>query len=293
MAQQTQIATVLEYYSRWLDRFPTVEALAQADSETVHEYWAGLGYYRRAALMHQTARIVAEKGWPTTAQELQKLPGIGAYTSAAIASICFGEPVALADVNVARVFSRVEMCADTANALLEKSRTWSSKLMEEASPGDWNQAMMELGALVCKPVRGDGLLAQLERCQTCPLSTLCKAFQNNVVNQFPKAAPKPSKIEIKVYLGICLRDGKVGLCTPSRWWKGLMQFPELKEPEGQYLGSYPATITHHKITFEAYLVESHEAIETWESLEYARLPSPLRRIANDLKVRIERAPAIH
>ena len=154
MLQQTRVAAVIGYYQRFVQRFPTVESLASASEADVLAQWSGLGYYRRARMLLAAAHvIVAEYGGqlPRTASELRKLPGIGRYTAAAIASIAFGEPVAVVDGNVERVLSRVEGL--TLGSSTQQSAYWdrAQQWLSRKRPGDFNQAMMELGATVCLP----------------------------------------------------------------------------------------------------------------------------------------------
>jgi A/G-specific adenine glycosylase len=166
MLQQTRVNAVLEHYRKFLERFPKIENLAAAREASVLASWSGLGYYRRARMMHAAAKKVVKEydgEFPANEQDLRTLPGIGRYTAAAIASIAFGEPTAVVDGNVERVLQRlsgksvnVEQLWESANAVLDQKR-----------PGDFNQAMMELGATVCLP-RGP-------LCTVCPIFTLCRA----------------------------------------------------------------------------------------------------------------------
>ena len=161
MLQQTQVARVVPRYRRFLDRFPTVESLASAPRSTVLAEWSGLGYNTRAVRLHEAARVVARDGWPRSAAELRELPGIGPYTAAAVASFAFGEKVAAVDTNVRRVLSRWaggdlsgrDLAAHAAAAL------------DHDDPATWNQAMMELGATVCRP--------RDPNCAECPASSWC------------------------------------------------------------------------------------------------------------------------
>ncbi len=164
MLQQTRVAAVLDHYARWMQRFPTVQDLARAREQSVLAMWSGLGYYHRARRLHRAAKVIARERngeFPRTAKVWQKLPGIGRYTAAAIASIAFGEAVAVVDGNVERVLGRVlgrpvggEEAWRQAEALLDRIR-----------PGDFNQAMMELGATVCTP--------RAPQCLLCPLYKGC------------------------------------------------------------------------------------------------------------------------
>ena len=165
MLQQTRVAAVIDYYQRFLRRFPTVEALSNARLASVLAVWSGLGYYRRARMLHEAARKIAREYhgvFPQTAEGLRELPGIGRYTSAAVASIAFGEPVAVVDGNVERVLQRIS------GKVLSETELWlgAEELLSATRPGDFNQAMMELGATVCLP--------RQPKCDACPVFALCR-----------------------------------------------------------------------------------------------------------------------
>lgn len=180
MLQQTRVAAVIEHYGRFMKRFPTLQDLAAATEDQVLACWSGLGYYRRARLLHKAAKFVAVQlggQLPSTAAELRTLPGVGEYTAAAIASIGFGEPVACVDGNVERVLSRVNGWAEK-NGSVSKVRADAARLLEPKRPGDFNQAMMELGATVCLP-RGP-------RCAECPVRELCKTQGEHPVTERKK-----------------------------------------------------------------------------------------------------------
>jgi len=185
MLQQTRVAAVMDHYARFLRRFPTVQSLAAAREPSVLAAWSGLGYYHRARRMHQAAKIIArdrQGSFPRTAEEWSKLPGIGRYTAAAIASIAFGEPVAVVDGNVERVIERLlgwkrrilarRDQAPTKSAVAtarSREAAWeqAEALLDRRRPGDFNQAMMELGATICTP--------RAPKCLFCPLNSFCKA----------------------------------------------------------------------------------------------------------------------
>src|SRR6516165_5008012 len=163
MLQQTRVAAVLGHYGRFMLRFPTVQSLAAARESSVLGVWSGLGYYHRARRMHQAAKLVARAGsFPRTAEAWRELPGIGRYTAAAIASIAFAEPVAVVDGNVERVLNRVFGCVAGREAPWQQAEA----LLDRARPGDFNQAMMELGATICTP--------RAPQCLLCPLKTWCE-----------------------------------------------------------------------------------------------------------------------
>ncbi len=158
MSQQTQITRVVPAYERFLARFPTPSDLARADLAAVIRTWDGLGYQRRAVNLWRTAAIVAEDGWPRTVAGLKVLPGVGAYTAAAVACFAFGEPVATVDTNLRRVVGRW-----IGRPLSSDDRI--DPLVDQADPGGWNQAVMDLGAALCRPAAPD--------CQRCPVSAWC------------------------------------------------------------------------------------------------------------------------
>jgi len=186
MLQQTTVATVTPRFQRFVERWPTVEALAGAPDEEVLGEWAGLGYYARARNLIACARSVARRGgFPETAAGLRELPGIGAYTSAAIAAIAFGEKAAAVDTNVQRVVARLFMLANPSRDQVERL---TLDLMPAERPGDFVQAMMDLGATICRP--------RNPRCRECPLSGDCAAFASGNPDAFPEKRermPRPHR----------------------------------------------------------------------------------------------------
>ena len=182
MLQQTTVATVIGYFERFLERFPDVRALARADEAAVLRLWAGLGYYSRARNLHRAAKAVVEEHagrFPRTLQGLRSLPGVGRYTAAAVASIAFGLPAELVDGNVIRVYARLfALRGDPRSpALQEKVWTLAAEHLDHGRPGDWNQALMELGATVCSPVGPE--------CGRCPLSKSCLARKRGLQDSIP------------------------------------------------------------------------------------------------------------
>lgn len=183
MLQQTQVKTVVPYYERFMARFPTVDELAAADIEDVLAHWSGLGYYRRARQLHAAAiEVVARGGFPSTAEGLESLPGIGPYTAAAVASMAFDEVVPVLDGNVERVLCRRLAIEEDAKRAPVRRRLLAAAadLLHSRRPGDSNQAMMELGALVCRP--------QQPSCTTCPLRNGCRGRELG-----PERFPVPRK----------------------------------------------------------------------------------------------------
>jgi A/G-specific adenine glycosylase len=203
MLQQTRVATVIDYYGRFVTRFPDVHSLAKASEEEVLQLWSGLGYYRRARLLHAGARAVVERhggSFPATRAELEALPGIGPYTAGAIASLAFDAPEPLVDGNVERVFARLfRIEAAQASAELRR-RSWelARVLCPEQGAGAWNEALMELGALICTP--------REPRCELCPLAAVCEALHSGRAKELPlpRQRPEPFAVELEV---LCARAG--------------------------------------------------------------------------------------
>jgi A/G-specific adenine glycosylase len=199
MLQQTRVAVVEDRYKKFTAQFPTVERLARAREQTVLAAWSGLGYYRRARNLHAAAKQIAKSdSFPPTAEALRELPGIGRYTANAVASIAFGEPVAVVDGNVKRVLQRVT------GRELSEDQYWQTAgaLLAAESPGDFNQAMMELGAVVCVP--GNPL------CMACPVIELCATRGAHA--QSERAARRKAVLEYS----LCLKDGSVLLQQRSQ-----------------------------------------------------------------------------
>lgn len=186
MLQQTQVATVLPYFKRWLTVFPNFAVLASASEDQVIKQWEGLGYYSRARRLHQLAKQVVQ--WEpisTQVEDWQKLPGVGAYTAAAITSIAFGTPVAAVDGNVIRILSRLtasELTFKNSSAAVKALTPLAQELLDVEKPGAHNQAMMELGATVC--------FRQKPLCIVCPVLKFCQAGRQGKAECFPKLAPK-------------------------------------------------------------------------------------------------------
>ena len=187
MLQQTRVETVVPYFERFLSRYPTVEHLAEAPLEGVLAEWSGLGYYRRARMLHAAARaVVADHAamFPRTAAVLRSLPGIGRYTAGAIASIAWGERAALVDGNVARVIARLHAITEDPTRGPGHAKVWAiaESLVPADSPGDFNQALMELGATVCTP--------RTPSCPSCPLQNVCVARAHGLEQELPRIAAK-------------------------------------------------------------------------------------------------------
>lgn len=192
MLQQTRVETVIPYYERFLEHFPSVTALAEAPVDEVLARWSGLGYYRRARQLHAAAQVVVAGGgeMPVSAAELERLPGIGSYTAAAVASIAFGEVVAVLDGNVERVISRLLASeADAKKTSVRRGLAASAaRLLDPRRPGDGNQALMELGATVCTPTR--------PRCGECPLAAGCRGLAAGDPERYPPARVRRAPVRL-------------------------------------------------------------------------------------------------
>jgi A/G-specific adenine glycosylase len=205
MLQQTQVDRVVPRYEAFVEAFPTLDALAAASEDDVLEKWSGLGYYRRARLLHRLARDVVDGSGrlPDSAAELMKLPGVGPYTAAAVASLAFGEPVPVVDGNVTRVAARLlAMGGDPRNANgRRRIGDWVRSQMTEAEPGTVNEALMELGATVCLPSEPG--------CVGCPLSSDCRARAEGAPERFPPPRKRRAPVDLEWVAACCVdRSGR-------------------------------------------------------------------------------------
>lgn len=293
MLQQTTVAAVLPYFERWMIRFPTVEALAEASSEEALALWQGLGYYRRCEALRKGAQQVVARGWPNSAEEWRTLPGIGPYTAAAIASIASGEAVPVVDGNVRRVLSRLLASERTGGEAERWAWRAAEALLVRERAGDWNQALMELGATVCRP--------KDPRCGECPLRGACRAAATGAPDAFPVRVPKGRPIEERhvAWVAACAGRTAVRRIPPGRWWEGLWEFPravlgpdekpENREPpfaavQGVYsLGPLSHVVTRHRVRLHGFAVWADHQDAEWkwvtpDELAELPMPSPQRRL---------------
>jgi A/G-specific adenine glycosylase len=221
MLQQTTVAAVIPYFARFTERWPTVEALAGADEAEVMAAWAGLGYYARARNLIACAREVAARGgkFPASEVELRALPGLGAYTAAAIAAIAFGEAAVVVDANVERVVARLFAIAEPLPAARGEIRRRAAELTPEQRAGDFAQAMMDLGSGICT--------TRAPRCLLCPLSGHCLAYRAGTAELYPGKAAKSSKPERQGTVWWIEREGAVLLVRrpPSGMLGGMLALP--------------------------------------------------------------------
>lgn len=252
MLQQTQVETVLPYYRKFLRAFPTVQRLAAAPVEEVLRLWSGLGYYSRARNLHQAARMVAQRGgFPRTKEEWLKLPGIGEYTAGAIASIAFGEKVPVVDGNVIRVLTRLFALKGDPKKNPLKQKLWrlAASLVPKARPGDFNQALMELGALVCLPKE--------PRCGVCPLRKDCLAFRQGRAGKFPTPVQRRPMEKVQLQASLIEKNGRYLLAkrNGARHFQAMWEFPQvpprrlgLKVQSGRPLPAVRHSIMNRSIT---------------------------------------------
>ncbi len=232
MLQQTQVETVLPYLQRFLRRFPSVRELAEADEQEVLRYWAGLGYYSRARNLHRSAqRIMQEHSGnvPCEASVLRQLPGVGEYTAGAVASIACGKAEPALDANGYRILARLLAVEEDITRAPVRRRLWDAcrQVLPVDAPGEFNQAMMDLGAMVCT--------ARQPRCLICPLAAECRAFQQGKQTQIPVLPPRRRSESVQDVCAVIERDGRWLMVRreEGRLWKGMWEFPRVRVGEGE------------------------------------------------------------
>jgi A/G-specific adenine glycosylase len=290
MLQQTTVAAVIPRFERFHARWPTVDALAAASDETILSEWAGLGYYARARNLIACAREVAERGgFPTDAAELRKLPGVGAYTSAAIAAIAFGERAPAVDTNVERVIARLRAMARPAHGEVERHL---SAMMRDHCPGDVVQALMDLGATICRP--------RQPLCHACPLQPDCAAAATDEPERFPQRRERKARPHRYGVAWWTEREGNVWLVRrpPKGLLGGMAALPgsdwtDAIPPARPQLGTVRHVFTHFSLDLAVELRADPVGVGWWQprrSLAQAGLPTLFRR-APALALRARRAAA--
>ena len=314
MLQQTQVDTVIPYFERWMSRFPNIAKLADASEEDVLRVWEGLGYYSRARNLHRAAKMVVSKHdaqLPADMAALRQLPGIGRYTAGAIASIAFGQPEPALDGNIRRVLARLFNLTIPARSTEGEKILWA--LLSEHLPadqaGDFNQALMDLGASLCTP--------RAPACERCPVNSLCQSRALGVETERPVVMPKQPIPHYRVTAAILRSDGHVLIARrrSEGLLGGLWEFPGGKQEAGEdlptclrreimeelgvcievgtELGVFRHAYTHFRVTlhaFECYLVNGEPAALDASEIRWVKLPDlqdyPMgkidRQIANTL-----------
>jgi A/G-specific adenine glycosylase len=307
MLQQTRVETVLPYYERWLERFPTLDHLAEAGIDDVLVLWQGLGYYSRARNLHRAAREVRERlagALPQERETLLSLPGVGRYTAGAIASIAFGRAVPAVDGNVRRVLHRILDEGDLPASTLE---TAAARLVPADRPGDFNQGFMELGSTVCTP--------RSPSCGSCPISEACEARANGTQSTRPTAKKRGGLPEFDIGTAVLRTEGRYLLAQrpESGLLAGLWEFPGvmLRRSEnarsaarraarkagvrarprtGRFVGAFPHAFSHRRETYHAWLFDVAASPDSagarWltpAEMDGLALPAAQRRIARVLR----------
>ena len=265
MLQQTRAAAAAPYYLKFLALFPTVDALAQAPESEVLAAWSGLGYYHRARNLLRAARQISQAGsFPDRCETIRALPGVGAYTAAAVASIAFGLPYAVLDGNVLRVVSRVTADGGEISAPATRKRFQAAvdEWLDPNDPGTFNQAIMELGATVCLP--------RNPHCLVCPVAALCQARAAGTVSSYPVKAAKAAAVARRAELlrmetngTVLLRQRPATASLMAGFWElpETVDFPELLERN--LVGSFTHTIVNTRWTFQV-----------WDAANTARMSTP-------------------
>lgn len=284
MLQQTQLATARPYYDRFLERFPTLGSLARARPSDVLEAWSGLGYYRRARHLHEAVRTVVREHRsrvPNDPEAFGRLPGVGRYTSGAVLSICFDRPMAVLDGNVARVLARLEALPAAIRDPRGARRLWAlaDSLVPMRRPGDWNQAMMELGATLCT--------SRAPACGRCPVRTLCRARSLGRVDEFPPPGPRRAAESVHRAVALIERRHRVLMVRhEAALLTGLWEPPGVDLRDGQAPGPALRAIllrlglsarlapsdgtVHHRITHRAI------AAQIWRGVPIGAVPRSAR-----------------
>lgn len=273
MLQQTQVTTVWPFYTRWMQKYPDVKALARANQDEVLKNWEGLGYYSRARNLHAAAGVVVHEldgKLPASYKDWIKLPGIGEYTAASIASLAFGEPIALIDGNVLRVYSRYKMIDDDVTRSKTKRviREELQQIIPVERPGVFNQALMDLGRVICTPNK--------PQCKKCPLDSSCAALANGRVADYPVKAKRKETPHYSIVIGLIEKEGKFliqrrpeagllgglwefpggkiekGESDQSALHREIMEETSLRVNVGEKITTIKHAYTHFKITMTAY-----------------------------------------
>ncbi len=281
MLQQTQVATVIPYYLRFTQKYPTVHALAAASEEDVLTLWAGLGYYARGRHLHQAARQIAAQGFPKTSVEIMQLPGIGRSTAAAIAAFAYGERAAILDGNVKRVLARHFGIEGWPGEKAVETKLWqrATALLPKTHIETYTQALMDLGATVC---------TRAPRCEACPVRSSCKARESGRVAHIPAARPRKA-LPLKEAKWLVLRDRRRVLLErrpPKGVWAGLWSFPENRRAQGRELPTIEHGFTHFRLRIRPFLVERKLNAEgRWWNIDdalEAAIPAPVKRLLETL-----------
>jgi A/G-specific adenine glycosylase len=306
MLQQTQVTAVTGYYAKFMQRFPTIAALANANQEEVLQYWSGLGYYSRARNLHNAAQKICDEFsgiFPTQFDDILSLPGIGRSTAAAISTFALNIPKPILDGNVKRVFARHFNVSGWPSTSKVEQQLWQIAVRENATNDaiSYTQGLMDLGATVCTRTK--------PKCTICPVSASCQALEKNLVQALP--TPKPRKIipEKSTTLLVLINGDEVMLekRPPTGIWGGLWSFPEVNETgyggeislqDASPLPKLTHAFTHFKLHIQPQMIrvterkwQVKEPHSIWLNLDDAigaAIPTPIRKILQELKIRLRK-----
>jgi A/G-specific adenine glycosylase len=287
MLQQTQVAAVLPYYRRWLERFPDFKSLARASENDVLVAWQGLGYYRRARNLRATAKLVSDRyggRFPASMERMRQLPGIGRYTAHAVACFAFDQPVPIVEANTARVLARLFDMRISMDEAAGRRALWNhaASLLPKASAHHYNSALIDLGALVCLP---------RPRCGICPVKRFCSAAHPETL---PVRKTRPRLKRLVEDHAFVLRENRILLQQAHRRWRGMWILPPLKlngskrSDLGGPIHTAVFPFTHHRVTLRAFpqrLGKTRDPRQRWfpiSALDSIPMPSPHRRALTTL-----------
>jgi A/G-specific adenine glycosylase len=279
MLQQTQVSTVLPYYTKWLQRFPNFAALARASEAEVLHAWQGLGYYARARNLHSTAKRVVDQHrgrFPKSIEQMEQLPGLGQYTAHAVATFAFDQSAAIVEANTSRVLSRLFDLRIPIDSTAGRNALWNraASLVPEKSAAHYNSALLDLGALICLPRK--------PKCGICPVKKFCRAKNPE---SLPIKRPRPEIKEFVEKHAFIIRNDELLLEKSTNRWRGMWILPPLNSKSKRNGAIYRAIFpfTNHRITLRVFRWRSPKArkrTQRWLSrheLDSIPMPSPHRR----------------
>jgi A/G-specific adenine glycosylase len=281
MLQQTQVATAIPYYNKWLRRFPDFASVASASENDVLHAWQGLGYYSRARNLHTTAKIVQARYrgvFPNDIAAIRKLPGVGRYTTNAVVTFAFNQPVPIVEANSSRVLARLFDIRVPIDSAIGREKLWenAAQLVPKRNAARFNSALIDLGALVCLPDK--------PKCNVCPVKKFCRA-KNPEGLPIKKSKPRTKRLIERHAL--IVSNGRVLLEQSSARWRGMWTLPRIgTRVSGQALYRSTFPFTHHRIAFVVYRRATPNRIaptQQWfESIDHIAMPSPHRRAVQAL-----------
>jgi A/G-specific adenine glycosylase len=284
MLQQTQVGTALPYYRDWLRRFPDFAALSRASEREVLHAWQGLGYYSRARNLHTTAKIVVDghRGrFPKSIEQIQLLPGVGKYTAHAVATFAFDQPVPIVEANTSRVLARLFNLRIPIDSASGQNSLWeyAASLVPRKSSVAYNSALLDLGALVCRPRK--------PRCGVCPVKKFCRAKNPQ---SLPNKRPRPETKQLVEKHSFLIRNGKLLLAQSANRWRGMWILPPLNLTSKGNGAIYKATFpfTNHRVTLQIFRQRERKIDNprkrwfSFRKLDSIPIPSPHRRAIDAL-----------